>query len=82
MNFVEEEKSGNGCYAFLKWLPVAKQIYGGGKMGFRKTRSFLYKIDRLSGDFKAVKNGTIGNRIGKRILRKTINRLLWKFFKI
>ena len=51
-------------------------------MSFRKTRSILYKIDRLSGDFKAVKNGTIGSRIGKRILRRMINRLLWRFFKI
>jgi hypothetical protein len=51
-------------------------------MSLNKTRGILYKIDRLTGDYKAIRNGTIGSRIGKRILRKMINRLLWRLFKI
>jgi len=47
-------------------------------MGLQRT---LYKILRIALDLKAVKNGTIGNRLGRRMIRRTTRKGARKFFK-
>lgn len=45
------------------------------------TRSFLYALARFLGDLNAVKRGTVGKRIGRRIAGKITGRGLGKFFR-
>lgn len=45
------------------------------------TRSWLYRIARLMGDYNAVKKGRVGRRIGRRVAGRATGRALWKIFK-
>lgn len=45
------------------------------------TRSWLYRIARLMGDYNAVKKGRVGRRIGRRVAGRGTGRLLGKLFK-
>ena len=45
------------------------------------TRGFLYALARLLGDINAVKRGTVGKRIGRRVAGKLTGRGLGKLFK-
>ena len=44
-------------------------------------RSFLYALAKLLGDVNAVKKGTVGKRIGRRIVGKAAGRGMRKLFK-
>jgi hypothetical protein len=46
-------------------------------MNINKTRSFLYSLARLLGDFNAIKKG----RVKERIFNKIIGKLLSKLFR-
>lgn len=46
-----------------------------------KTRSVLYKVARLLGDYQAVKNGRIGKRIARRAAGKATGRGLGRIFR-
>lgn len=45
------------------------------------TRGFLYALARFLGDLNAVRRGTVGKRIGRRIAGKITGRGLGKFFR-
>jgi len=46
-----------------------------------KTRSFLYFLAKLLGDFEAVKKGKVGKRIARRAGGKLAGRGVRKIFK-
>lgn len=46
-----------------------------------KTRSALYTIAKLLGDYQAVRRGRVGRRVGRRIAGKITGRGLGKLFK-
>ncbi|HSP21160.1 MAG TPA: hypothetical protein VLQ20_02415 [Planococcus sp. (in: firmicutes)] len=50
-------------------------------MVIRKVQRILYKTDRLLGDAKAVRNGSIVRRLARRMAGRTANRILNKIFK-
>ena len=50
-------------------------------MSIGKTRSKLYLIAKILGDINAVKRGTIGKRVMRRIAGKVTGRGLGKLFK-
>lgn len=50
-------------------------------MSIGKTRGWLYWIAKLLGDVNAVKRGTVGKRIVRRVVGKYTARALWKIFK-
>ncbi|WP_199256749.1 hypothetical protein [Alteribacillus sp. YIM 98480] len=50
-------------------------------MSINKLRSALYKTAKILGDINAVKRGTVGKRVGRRIAGKGTGRLLGKLFK-
>ena len=45
------------------------------------TRSFLYTLARLLGDYPAVKNGKVGRHIGRRAAGMVASRGLGKLFR-
>jgi hypothetical protein len=45
------------------------------------TRSFLYALAKFLGDINAIKKGTVGKRVGRRIVGKATGRMLGKLFK-
>ena len=45
------------------------------------SRSFLYLLARLLGDYNAVKKNRVGRRVGRRIAGKVTGRGLGKLFK-
>jgi hypothetical protein len=50
-------------------------------MSIGKTRSALYKAARILGDINAVKRGTVGKRITRRVAGRATGRGLGKLFK-
>jgi len=44
-------------------------------------RRFLYKLLRILGDVKAIKNGTYGNRVARRVGRRGTRKLIRRLFK-
>ena len=50
-------------------------------MSINKTRSLLYQLARLLGDFQAFKRGTVGKRVARRTLGKATGRILRKLLK-
>lgn len=46
-----------------------------------KGRGLLYQLARLLGDVQAVRRGTIGRRIGRRLAGKATGRGLGKLFR-
>lgn len=44
-------------------------------------RSLLYKLARILGDVNAVKRGTVGKRVGRRLAGKATGRGLGKLFR-
>ncbi|MEQ8503864.1 MAG: hypothetical protein RIB80_00960 [Rhodospirillales bacterium] len=44
-------------------------------------RRFLYLLARLLGDVNAVRRGTVGKRIARRVAGKATGRLLGKLFR-
>ena len=50
-------------------------------MGISKIRGLLYLIARLLGDVNAVRRGTVGKRIARRIAGKASGRLLRRLIK-
>ncbi|MGO1059700.1 hypothetical protein ACTL32_11270 [Planococcus sp. FY231025] len=50
-------------------------------MALRKLQRILYKSDRFFGDVRAVRNGTIGKRIGRRMANRAVQRLLSRIFR-
>jgi len=45
------------------------------------TRGLLYTLARLMGDVTAVKNGTVGKRVGRRIVGKITGRGIGRLFR-
>jgi hypothetical protein len=45
------------------------------------TRGLLYTLARLMGDVSAVKKGTVGKRIGRRIVGKMTGRGIGRLFR-
>ena len=50
-------------------------------MNITDIRSLLYTLARLMGDYNAVKKGTVGKRVQRRIVGKATGRALRKLFK-
>jgi len=50
-------------------------------MSINKTRGFLYQLNKLLGDVNAVKRGTVGKRVGRRLAGKATGRGLGKLFR-
>ncbi len=50
-------------------------------MSISKTRGLLYTIARLLGDVSAVRRGTAGKRIARRVVGKATGRGMSKLFK-
>ncbi|HVL37816.1 MAG TPA: hypothetical protein VM328_00365 [Fimbriimonadaceae bacterium] len=50
-------------------------------MSINKTRGFLYLLARFLGDVNAVKRGTVGKRVARRIVGKATGRGLGRLFK-
>ncbi|MEX2486868.1 MAG: hypothetical protein WD377_04545 [Nitriliruptoraceae bacterium] len=50
-------------------------------MSIGKSRGLLYRIARLLGDVQAVKRGTVGKRIARRVTGKATGRGLGKLFR-
>jgi hypothetical protein len=44
-------------------------------------RRFLYKFFRILGDVNAIKRGTAGRRIGRRVVRRGTGKMIRKLFK-
>lgn len=44
-------------------------------------RSFLYLLARIMGDFNAIKRGTIGKRICRRLVGRMVGKGLGRLFK-
>ena len=44
-------------------------------------RRFLYLLARLLGDVNAIRRGTVGKRIARRVAGKATGRLLGKLFR-
>lgn len=44
-------------------------------------RRVLYKLSRVLGDVNAVKRGTVGKRVGRRVAGRQTGKLLRKLFK-
>ncbi|WP_186725591.1 hypothetical protein [Planomicrobium sp. CPCC 101110] len=51
-------------------------------MNIKKIESILYKSGRIVGDLNAIKNGTLHKRLARRAVKKVINRVTGKIFKI
>ena len=47
----------------------------------RPMRRFLYLLARLLGDVNAIRRGTVGKRIARRVAGKATGRLLGKLFR-
>jgi len=47
----------------------------------RKTRSFLYSLARLLGDYQAVKSGRVGRRVARRAAGRATGRGLGRLFR-
>lgn len=66
---------------------MSRNRTGGEKMTQRKqwtvnkTRSGLYRIARLLGDFQAIRKGRVGRRVGRRVAGKFTGRGLGKIFR-
>jgi hypothetical protein len=45
------------------------------------TRGLLYTLARLMGDVSAVRKGTVGKRIGRRIVGKMTGRSIGRLFR-
>ena len=50
-------------------------------MSVSSTRGLLYRLARLLGDYQAVKRGTVGKRVARRLVGKATGRGLWRLFK-
>ena len=50
-------------------------------MTISKLRSFLYGLARFLGDVSAVRRGTVGKRIERRIVGKALGRGMGRWFK-
>jgi len=50
-------------------------------MSVTSTRSLLYRIARLLGDYQAVRSGRIGKRVARRIVGRATGRTLGRLFK-
>ena len=50
-------------------------------MSINKSRGFLYAIARILGDINAVKKGTAGKRIARRMVGKATGRGIGKMFR-
>ncbi|GFP21262.1 hypothetical protein HKBW3S43_01123 [Candidatus Hakubella thermalkaliphila] len=50
-------------------------------MGINKTRGFLYWLARLLGDVSAVKKGTVGKRVARRLAGRATGKMLRKLFR-
>ncbi|GFP26058.1 hypothetical protein HKBW3S25_01545, partial [Candidatus Hakubella thermalkaliphila] len=69
---------------FLAGGVVSSPIFGkkGGQvMGINKTRGFLYWLARLLGDVSAVKKGTVGKRVARRLAGRATGKMLRKLFR-
>jgi hypothetical protein len=44
-------------------------------------RGFLYALARLMGDYGAVRRGTVGRRIARRVAGRMATRALWRLFR-
>lgn len=50
-------------------------------MRITKIRTFLYTTAKILGDIQAVKNGTIKQRIGRRIVGRITGKMIGRLFK-
>lgn len=50
-------------------------------MSLNQTRSILYRVARLLGDFNAVKRGRVGRRIARRAGGRQTSRALGRLFR-
>ncbi len=50
-------------------------------MNLGKSRGTLYKLARILGDINAVKRGTVGKRLGRRIVGRAAGRGLGRLFR-
>lgn len=46
-----------------------------------KTRSFLYKFNRILGDYEAIRKGKAGKRLARRITGRAVGKGLGRLFK-
>ena len=44
-------------------------------------RSLIYTIEKLMGDYNAVKKGKVGRRVGRRVAGKATGKAMGKLFK-
>ncbi|WP_186763756.1 hypothetical protein [Planomicrobium sp. CPCC 101079] len=51
-------------------------------MNLKKVESLLYKTGRALGDLNAIKNGTFHERLARRAVKKVVNRVTGRIFKI
>ncbi|MFA8438809.1 hypothetical protein [Pueribacillus sp. YX66] len=50
-------------------------------MSIQKTRGFLYTLSKILGDVNAIKKGTVGKRVARRVTGKTTGKALRRLFK-
>jgi hypothetical protein len=50
-------------------------------MSVSSTRGLLYRLARLLGDYQAVRRGTVGKRVARRLAGKATGRGLGRLFK-
>ncbi len=50
-------------------------------MSIRRTRRFLYLLARILGDVNAVKRGTAGKRVARRMTGRATGKALRRLFK-
>lgn len=50
-------------------------------MSIQKTRGFLYTLAKILGDVNAVKKGTVGKRVARRVAGRTTGKALRRLFK-
>ncbi|MFC5627931.1 hypothetical protein ACFPTR_03345 [Aliibacillus thermotolerans] len=50
-------------------------------MNINKIRRTLYLISRILGDINAVKRGTVGKRVARRVAGRQTGKMLRKLFK-
>jgi hypothetical protein len=58
-----------------------ESFLGGVKLSINKIRSILYGTAKILGDVNAVKKGTIGKRIARRVVGKGTGKIMRKLFK-
>jgi hypothetical protein len=50
-------------------------------MTVARTRSVLYRLARLLGDYQAIRRGTVGRRVARRVYGRATGRLARRLFR-